>query len=139
MEKPVLSDPNIYPTDKVIASCLSKANPAFISLFEYIHANFPEFEERWKYYNDGKSWLMNVSRKKKTIFWLSVNKAYFRTAFSFPAKHESLVVDSALPASLKKQYLESAGKFFRGITIVIKNKKDTGAFKKLLSLKLATL
>lgn len=139
METPVLSDPDIYPTDKVIAACLSKANAAFISLFEYNHTNFPEFAERWRYYNDGKQWLMNVSRKKKTVFWLHVSKGFFRTSFYLAPKFETMIAGSDLPASLKKQYKASAGASFRPITIVIKTKKDAEVFKKALALKLTTM
>jgi hypothetical protein len=139
MEKPLLSDPAVYPTEKVLASCLKKANPAFLSLFEYNHANFPELEERWKYYNDGKRWLLSVSRKKKTVFWLSVDKACFRLGFYFSSKHEQLVMGSDIPASMKKQYKSSAGKAFRAITLVVRSKKDVDGYKKVLPLKLLTL
>lgn len=139
MEKAILSNPTVYPTDKVLASCLKKAHPAFLSLLAYNHAEFPELEERWKYYNDGKRWLMNVSRKKKTVFWLSADKACFRLGFYFGSKHEPLVMGSDISASMKKEYMSSAGKTFRAITLIVKSKKDTEAYKKLLRLKLVTL
>ncbi len=139
MEKAILSDPNVYPTDRVLASCLMKGYGAFRSLFEYNHANFPELQERWKYYNDGKRWLMSVSKKKKTVFWLSVDKACFRLAFYLSSKYEPAILGSDLPASMKKQYMSSAGKSFRAITLIVKCKKDTETYKKVLAVKLATL
>ena len=139
MEKQALSDPGVYPTEKVIASHLKEANAAFVALFAYNHDTHPEFTERWKFYNDGKQWLMNVSTKKKTVFWLALNKGSFRTAFYLSQKHEPLVLESDLPASLKKQYKASAGKSFRAIRIVIRTKKDIAAYKKVLQLKLETL
>lgn len=138
MEKPVLSDPNIFPTDKILFPYLRKAKPSFVSLFEYNHKNFPDLVERWKYYNDGKRWLLNVSRKKKTIFWLSVNEGFFRTTFYFNAKAAQGVLTSKLPKALKDRFRESAGKTFRGITAVIKAKKDIGVYKELLSLKMSS-
>jgi hypothetical protein len=135
----VLSDPKVYPSDHVLASHLRRANAAYRSLFEYKHAQFPTFTERWRYYNDGKQWLLNVSNKKKTLFWLVVNDGSFRTTFYFASRHEPLVVKSDLPASLKKQYAASAGKTFRPISLLIKSKKNIEEYKKLLALKLDTL
>jgi hypothetical protein len=57
MKPQVLTDPAIFPTEKVLSGHLGKAGPAFRALFDFNHENFPEFVERWKYYNDGKSWL----------------------------------------------------------------------------------
>jgi len=72
MEPPVLSDKTQYPTEEVIYSHIGKSKALWLSLFEFIRANHSDFSEQWKYYNDGKSWLLKVSRKAKTIFWLSV-------------------------------------------------------------------
>ncbi len=139
MDKPVLSDPSLFPTDEILFSHLGRAKPSFVSLFEYNHARFPEFVERWKYYNDGKSWLMNVSTKKKTLFWLSVNDGYFRTTFYLNAKAAQRVASIKIPEELKTKFEETAGQKFRGITVVVKAKKDVETYKELLSLKLATI
>ncbi len=139
MDKPVLSDPAIYPTEEVLSSHLAKAKPSFVSLFRYNHENFPDFVERWKYYNDGKSWLLNVSRKKKTLFWLSVNDGWFRTTFYLNAKAAPRVADTGIPQELKDKFKESEGQKFRGITVVVKAKKDVEVYKELLALKMATM
>jgi hypothetical protein len=139
MDKPVLSNPAIFPTDEVISTHLGKAMSSFALLFQHNHTNFPEFVERWKYYNDGKSWLLNVSRKKKTLFWLSVKDGSFRTTFYLNAKAAQLVPDSRIPQKFKDQFKESEGKKFRGITVVIKTKKDVEVYQKMLALKMATM
>jgi hypothetical protein len=139
MEKPVLSDPAILPTDEVLSLHLGKAMPSFAFLFQFNHTNFPEFVERWKYYNDGKSWLLNVSRKKKTLFWLSVTNGSFRTTFYLNKKAAQLVPDSKIPKELKDRFRESEGKKFRGITVWIKSRKDVEVYKEMLALKMATM
>ncbi len=139
MDKPVLSDPAIFPTDQVLSSHLRKALPSFALLFQFNHANFPEFVERWQYYKDGKSWLLNVSRKKKTLFWLSVKDGSFRTTFYLNAKAAQLVPGSKIPKVLQDQFKESEGKTFRGITVVIKTRKDVEVYKEVLALKMATM
>ncbi len=139
MDKPVLSDPAIFPTEEVLFSHLGKAKPSYVLLFQFNHEKFPEFVERWKYYNDGKSWLLNVSRKKKTLFWLSVKDGYFRTTFYLNAKAAQLVPGSKIPKELKGKFEETAGQTFRGITVPIKTKKDVEVYKELLALKMATI
>ena len=139
MEPPVLSDPDTYPTDKVLLSHLGKTKTLFDALFEYNHTKFPEFVERWKYYNDGKSWLLNVSRKKKTLFWLSALDGKFRTTFYLNPKAAQIVRDLDIPKDLKDHFKETEGKKFRGLTVVIKAKKDLKVYKEVLTLKMATM
>ncbi len=139
MDAPVLSDPEIFPTDAVLSSHLRKSKPAFAALFEFNHTHHPDFQERWRYYNDGKSWLMNVSRKKKTLFWLSVRDGWFRTSFYLNARAAECIPASAIPAPLKKQFQASEGEKFRALTVVIKAKKDVEIYKEVLKLKMATL
>ncbi len=137
MDVPVLTDPDTYPTDDVLASHLGRSKTSYDTLFAFARKAQPDVVERWRYYNDGKSWLMNVSRKKKTLFWVSVHDGWFRTTFSFPSRCEMAVKSSGLPKQLKNAYLKSSGQWFRAITLVVKAKKDLAVFKELLALKLA--
>lgn len=139
MDDHVLSDPSVYPSDEVLLSHLRRAKASFDALFEYNHKNFPEFVERWKFYNDGKQWLMNVSQKKKTVFWLSVRDGSFRTTFYLNAKAAPRVDDLAIPKILKAEFKKTATQAFRGLTIVLKAKKDVDIYEEVLRLKLATL
>jgi hypothetical protein len=137
MEKRVLSDANIYPSENVIFSHLGKVKASFSSFMDYNHSAHPDFVESWRYYNDGKSWLLNVAKKKKTVFWLSVGDGFFRATFYMNSKAEQSIIDSKIPEPLKKQYLETAGKKFRPISLVIKTKKDIEIYRGLLELKLS--
>jgi len=67
MEKAVLSDPNIYPSDAILFSHLGKAKPAFVALFEFNHSAHPDFEEKWRYYNDGKRSSQCVKKKEDSF------------------------------------------------------------------------
>ena len=138
MEQPVLGDPDVYPTDAVLASHLGRAKAAFDALFDRNHSEHPDFEESWKYYNDGKSWLLKVSKKKKTLFWLSVGEGFFRATFYLGSKAEDAVLGSSLPDELKEQYRETSDKKFHGITLLVKAKKDLAAYDGLLEIKLAS-
>jgi hypothetical protein len=138
MEQPVLSDKNQFPSPKIIFSHIGKAKPLWLSLFEFIHTTYPDFSEEWRYYNDGKSWLMKVTRKKKTVFWLSIVKNSFRTAFYFSDKAEKEILNSDISDELKDQYTN--GKRFgkiRGLRIVYKKKKDVEYAKILMAIKIS--
>jgi hypothetical protein len=138
MEPPVLTDKAKFPTEKVIYSHIGKTKTLWLSLFEHIHADHSDLSEEWRYYNDGKSWLLKVTRKKKTIFWLSVVKDAFRTTFYFNDRAEQAIADSSISDELKEQF--TGGKRYgpiRGLTITYKRKKDVENAKKLIALKIA--
>jgi hypothetical protein len=137
MEQPVLSDKNQFPTEDVIFLYIGRTKTLWISFFEYIHSNHQDFTEEWRYYNDGKSWLMKIQRKAKTVFWLSVIKNSFRISFYFSDKASRAIAESNISEELKTQFRDgkSYGKI-KGITIVFKNKKDIKYAKSLIDIKL---
>ena len=138
MEARVLTDPEQFPTDAVIFPHLGRRRALWDALFEFIHAEYPDSTERWRYYNDGKSWLLNVSRKKKTMFWLSVIEGTFRITAYFTDTARDAIGKSALSAELKERFLNgaSAGKL-RGVTVVFRTKRDVEDAKILIALKAA--
>jgi hypothetical protein len=137
MDTPILSDKSQFPTDQVVFSHLGKSRALWDSLFQYLDEDHPDFSREWRYYNDGKSWLMKVQHKKKTVFWLSVIKGSFRTTFYVHEKARKIVEDSTISAALKDQFRagKSSGKL-RRITVVYKNKKDVESAKELIGIKL---
>ncbi|MFA7418165.1 MAG: DUF3788 family protein [Melioribacteraceae bacterium] len=135
----VLKDKEIYPTEEVIFSHIGKTQTYWEALFDHIHANHPDFKEEWRYYNDGKSWLMKITHKANTIFWLSVIPKAFRITFYFGDKAEPAILNSAIPDELKKDFMEGKryGKI-RGLTLVMKNKNNIESAKELITVKLNT-
>lgn len=136
--EPILGNKDQVPTVKIIFSHIGKNKTHWQSLFEYIHTNHPDISEEWRYYNDGKSWLMKVTRKSKTIFWLSLIKNTFRTTFYLTDRAEDAIKKSSISDELKKQFKD--GKHYgkiRGLTITFKNKKDVEYAKALIKIKLS--
>jgi hypothetical protein len=139
MDLPVLSNKTQFPTDEIISLYLGKTKDVWDSFFGYLHVNYPDITSEWRYYNDGKSWLMKNTLKKKTVFWLSVLKGTFRITFYFTDRAAKAIADSAIPAEMKKQFKD--GKHYgkiRGLTVVFKYKKDIETAKALLAIKLST-
>ncbi len=138
MEKPVLTNKEQFPTEEVIYSHIGKTVPLWQSVFEFINNNHPDFSEQWRYYNDGKSWLLKVTRKEKTVFWLSIIKNSFRITFYFTERANEAIAGSSISDELKEQFKN--GKNYnkiRGITVVFKNKKDIEYVKTLIGIKLS--
>ncbi len=135
MDTPILSDKAQFPTGKVIFSHLGKAKLLWGSLFQYLGEAHPDFTREWRYYQDGKSWLMKVQHKKKTVFWLSVLEGSFRTTFYLHEKAAKLVEDSTISEELKEQFRAGVGKL-RGVRVVYTNKKDVALARELIGIKL---
>jgi len=138
MEQHVLIDKNIFPTDEIIYSYIGKSKILWQSVFEYIHINHPELTEQWKFYNDGKCWLLKVSKKTKTIFWVAILKDTFRMTFYFTDKAEQVINNSPISDDLKDQYKN--GKRYnkiRGLSIFLKYKRDVEYAKSLIRIKLS--
>ena len=137
MDQKVLTDKSQFPTEDVIFSHIGKCRKYWESVFHYIHTNHPDFTEQWRYYNDGKSWLMKVVRKSKTIFWLSVWNGFFRITFYFGDKAEKAIFDSPVSEKLKQEFKN--GKrlgSIRGITVAVNSPADLEDIKSLIAVKL---
>jgi hypothetical protein len=80
---------------------------------------------------------MKVTRKSKTIFWLSVWKNAFKITFYFSDKAEELINQSNIPDDLKEEFKNGKryGKI-RGLTVVFRKKKDIEYADSLIVIKL---
>ena len=138
MENRILSDKTQFPTEKIINSHIGKSKIQWIALFEHIHTNYPDISEEWRYYLDRKSWLMKVTRKSKTIFWLMILKGAFRITFYFTDKAAKVFANSDISDNLKKTFRD--GKYYgkiRGLTIIMKNRRNVQDALTLVGIKLS--
>jgi len=132
MNKPCLNDKDEFPDDDVLSRYLGEVKTVWDSFMEFLNETYPSFTGEWRYYNDGKSWLYKLTKKKKTISWISVWDNMFKTTFYFPDKAENLIVNS----KLKKEYIDKFvnGKT-RGLTVEIRKPTDLATTKKLIEIK----
>ena len=105
--RPTLTDPSQLPTEALVGSHLGEAEQLWKLLFDRLHEAHPGFREEWRYYRDGKSWLLKVTHGSRTICWVSVSERAFALTVYLPARAERLIVGSALPADLKAQFLNA--------------------------------
>jgi hypothetical protein len=138
MDKPFLTDKGQFPTDAIIVSHLGKSKTLWVAFFDHLHAAHADFLEQWRYYADGKSWLLKVTRKSKTVCWISVVEGEFRITFYFTDKAAPAIAASTIADALKEQF--ETGKAYgkiRGLTIVPTKKRDIEDAKALVALKLS--
>ena len=139
MEELVLTDKNIYPAEEVIFSHIKKSKENWNSIFKYIHTNYPELNEEWRYYNDGKSWLLKVTLKTKTIFWLVVIANAFRITFYFNKKTLQSFSKHNISKTLGNKINESkkVGKS-TALTFLMNDKQNIELVKEAIELKIKT-
>ena len=125
MEKPLLNDPEIFPTDKVLEAVLGESFSVYNEMMQIIKADPYSLEPEWRFYNDGKAWLCKVVYKKNTIVWLSVWDQYFRTVLYFTEKTrgglDSLGIDKEIMHDFNTR--KPNGKFM-ALVIEMKNKEN---------------
>jgi len=136
MDKPCLNNKDEFPDDEVLSRHLGAAKRAWDSFLNLIKEDYPSFCGEWRYYNDGKSWLYKITKKKRTICWVSVRPKAFRTTCFFLDRAEDVIVAS----KLKKEYIDQfrQGKRYgkmRGVTVTIKKPADLNATKTLIDIK----
>lgn len=92
IDKPLLNEQNIFPSNEVLKSVLAESYLAFEQL-SAILTNEQGLVLEWNYYKDGNSWLCKALNKKKNLFWLSAWDKFFKASFYFTEKHlESFAV-----------------------------------------------
>ncbi len=138
MATSVLLDPDEHPCDEILAARLGRAYPTYQGVIEALRSGCPESATDWKFYRDGKCWLMKASSKGKTVFWLSAADRFFTVTFYLHPRDEDALMASAIPESAKQHFRASQGKKFRGASLELRTRKDLSAFRELLNLKVKT-
>lgn len=136
MEKPCLNNQKEFPNDEVLSRYLGKVKTTWDLFTNFVSDNHPSFTGEWRFYRDGKSWLYKLTKKKKTICWISVYPNKFKTTFYFPDKAEDFITRSNLDKVYKDQFINGKryGKI-RGITVEIQKSTDLNPTKTLIEIK----
>lgn len=128
-EKQLLKDPNIQPTEELIAQGLGKASTVFVKFIEDLNQYGITLMD-WRYYNDGKAWLSKGeykwttargTNKVKPIFWLSIWEGFFKVSFFFgyEVKEELLNLPISQDTKSLVKNAKSKGNTARFLPIII--------------------
>jgi hypothetical protein len=103
MTTPYFSERDRRPTDRTIALALGRTAAAWQALFAKIRAEHPQLGHTWKYYADGKSWLLKLSDGATTVCWLVVEQGAFSVAFYFAERRKGDLLASDLSPERKAE------------------------------------
>ena len=136
MESQILTDSLVKPGESVLENALGKSYKIYTEFLSKI--NLLNLAHEWNYYNDGKSWLCKLLRKKKNIAWLSVWNTGFKLTFYFSEKTISGIYDLEIDDEIKTiaRNMKPAGKL-HPVIFLIKNKKTINDGIKLLEYKIS--
>lgn len=99
----LLKDPNVTPTEELLAKELGKNYDNFQQYLTTIAKM--DITLAWRYYHDGKAWLGKGVAGKKTVFWLSLWEGLFKVSFFFTDKTKggisSLQVTETIKAKMQ--------------------------------------
>ena len=136
METLVLNDRFTMPTDELIFAVIGDKRIFWQKVINYLHDNYTDISEVWRFYEDGKCWLFRTLKKKKTIFWIGISDGSFRVTFYLPGKAIPLIDQSNLPERIKTGYMDTQNNKFRSITIKMNDNDDVENVIALIEIKL---
>lgn len=96
-----LTDQNIYPKLAVLSPILGESFEFYSKLLDLF--NEYEMTPEWRYYADGKAWLCKVTKKKKTIVWMSAWKGFMQATVYAPQKYLQEVYASDIQEITKER------------------------------------
>jgi len=137
MEPIVLTDPSITPNEELIFSRIGDKSKLWKEIMEYLYAHYQDISEEWKFYNDGKCWMLRLNKQKKTLCWIGVLETTFRVGFWLGNKATPIIEKSDLPERIKDDYRNAKQyKIGRGLSVVVNDHTDVENVIRLIGLKL---
>ena len=110
----LLRNPDIRPSEDVLAKALGEANNAYVKFINKL-ARY-DIQLVWRYYKDGKAWLakglytwMGVrgGRNETTLFWLSIWDGFFKVTIFVPQKYHPDLLSLELDQEVRQMISES--------------------------------
>lgn len=100
----LLRDPDRTPTSDSLESDFGPLSPLYKQLIDNLEGKEFGLGIEWRFYKDGKAWLCKITRKKKTVAWMSAWKDCFRLGFYFTEKTGAGIAELGIDPALKQVY-----------------------------------
>jgi Protein of unknown function (DUF3788) len=125
------------PTSEEVSSVLGESNEVWKTLIDWF-AQQGVAEREWNSFSLKYGWSLRLKLKKRTIVHLSPCNGCFRAAFILGDKAVAAARQSDLSRNILK-LIDDATRYAEGtgIRLVVKQKKDLAAIRKLALIKLA--
>jgi hypothetical protein len=109
----------------------------FTELFDTLKQSEYQTVSTWRYYNDGKSWLLKTEYRKKTLFWLSVWQGYFKVSFYFTEKNVQDIISLKIDQHVTENFLncKPVGKLLP-LVFIVKEKEQIKDIPAIVNYKL---
>ncbi len=104
----LLTSPDLDLTSDTLENELGRWFSIYQTLTETLSKNPYDTSPEWRFYKDGGAWLCKMTRKKKTVFWLSAWKQFLKCGFYFTQKTGAGIADLSIDQSLKSSYANAA-------------------------------
>ena len=135
-ERPILKDPEIFPSPEVLKERMGKNYPSYEALIHAITTEDIGLDPQWTYYKDGNNWLCKIVHKKKTIIWLSVWADCFKIGLYFNERTAPGVYELDIPQDIKDSFAEAEkGKKFKPLVFEVREEIDLDVVMRLVEYK----
>ncbi len=130
-----LTDENTFPDDNILKKVLNRSYNAFLDLIKLYDASEMNYE--WRYYKDGKTWLLKVQKRKRTIVWMSAWNGYMKATIYFAEKYIKDVYKINISDETKRKIKKTKNVgTSKPCIFEIRNKKVLKDFEKVMRFKI---
>jgi len=100
----LLTSPDLDLTSDNLKNGLGRWFSIYDTLTETLSKPPYDISPEWRFYKDGGAWLCKMTRKKKTVFWISAWKQFLKCGFYFTEKSGDGISDLSIVQSLKSSF-----------------------------------
>jgi hypothetical protein len=100
----LLTSPDLDPTSDNLKNGLGRWFSIYDTLTETLSKPPYDISPEWRFYKDGGAWLCKMTRKKKTVFWISAWKQFLKCGFYFTERSGDGISDLSIDQSLKSSF-----------------------------------
>ena len=110
----LLRNPDIRPSEDVLAKALGEANNTYIKFMNELTGY--DIQLVWRYYKDGKAWLakglyawtgVRGGQNETTLFWLSIWDGFFKVTIFVPQKYHADLLALELDQEVRQMISEA--------------------------------
>ena len=84
---------------------MGNAFQAYLGLLDIFRRQ--NLSAEWRYYHDGKAWLLKVQKKQKTLVWISAWNGFIKVTIYLPLKHLDRFFELDIDDSIKQEVAQS--------------------------------
>jgi hypothetical protein len=100
----LLTSPDLDLTSDNLKNGLGRWFSIYDTLTETLSKPPYDISPEWRFYKDGGAWLCKMTRKKKTVFWISAWKQFLKCGFYFTEKSGDGISDLSIDQLLKSSF-----------------------------------